>query len=155
MKITTSLILVLLATAATAANRPLAFPQAVEQPLGTNKVQILQFTATNLTSEAVFIVGYEASCGCTSLDSKSMIVPPHSTLKFRAQIARTHPAMETVTIQDDQTNRYTIMLKVGMQPVQTIGNAVPQLRPNTSKPKPIINAQGQPTKTEWITPRPK
>ena len=74
------------ASAQTAAKAPLAFPSQVTAELvPTNAVQILNFTGTNLTDHAVKILGYSASCGCTTLDSRGESIPAGGTMRYQGE----------------------------------------------------------------------
>jgi len=92
---------------------PLSFPTEVDITLNSsNSVQMLSFTGTNLTDHAVKIVGYGASCGCTTVDSKGPVIPANGKMEYRVKITRKAPATEYATIVDEQTNLYVVVFKV-------------------------------------------
>ncbi len=95
---------------------PLAFPSELEQPLVTTNIQqVFIFFGTNLTDRAVHIAGYGASCGCTTVETKTDVVPPMGKLEFRAKLNKTKPAQEYAMILDDKTNMYQVIFKVTPQ----------------------------------------
>jgi len=95
---------------------PLAFPSELEQPLVTTNIeQVFTFFGTNLTDRAVQIVGYGASCGCTTVEIKTDVVPPKGKLEFRAKLNKTKPAQEYAMILDDKTNLYQVTFKITPQ----------------------------------------
>ena len=95
----------------------LAFPsQEVVQLDKTTNVQYLSFTATNLTDKPVAMLGYAASCGCTTVDSKGTIFAPNGTINFQVKLSKTKPASEYANIMDQFTNLYQVTFIVTNSP---------------------------------------
>ncbi len=112
----------------TASPVPLSFPSEVEVLLvPTNQVQVLTFTGTNATDRAVNILGYGASCGCTTVEAKGMLIPAHGKMEYRVKIARSKATTEYAIIVDANTNIYVVTFRV----VPALANAP---IPNTRKP---------------------
>jgi len=111
------------ASAQTAAKAPLAFPSQVTAELvPTNAVQILNFTGTNLTDHAVKILGYSASCGCTTLDSRGESIPAGGTMQYRVKIAKARATVEYAEITDEKTNVYQVVFRVKAKGPATSAN---------------------------------
>ena len=92
---------------------PLAFPQELSARLAAgNSPQVFSFYGTNLTDHDVKIIGYGASCGCTTVESAGETVPARGKLAFRAKLTKTRPAVEYAMILDEQTNMYQVIFKV-------------------------------------------
>ena len=109
---------------------PLAFPSEVTVELiKTNAVQVLTFTGTNLTDHAVKILGYGASCGCTTVDSKGQTIPANGKMEYRVKIARTQPAVEYANILDESTNIYQVTFKVKAAPSSTTNSPAANHKP--------------------------